>query len=556
MRGLRHPLLAAALLLVGELVFVGCLSASWSCEGPLADQNPHLQPVPAAPSVLDARTVVTATGVTRDDYLTLAESVFGKLLTDHFDCELGGWVSKPYPQDPDLPSPLADGSDVFLAAATYVKATDQATLGECELIPAMWKIFAAMDANLPDHHYSTGISCAKLVWGLDMLGGPAGANPFWASLSEAQRLQFRAWVVTNKDWAPAANNMYLFRAAIRYYVYAWGWADTLAESVADQEQFLDYVTGEGWLYDGPNGINDYCIYSVFGAFLNERLNADRASNGDAPVRPEQSAAYTEVMLRYFLFAGGEDREPMPWSRSNGLYGIGVWIGMPELIVAQGRARGIEPGMYKRVAHLYYRWLEEFWYDGHYFNPYLDPTGVAWYENSFNGNGQAIATLLESYMVAVDTEDVAEVPIPAERMSYDLVYRFGHASDPTYGVRVVNDLTGALGGSRIQKPAYSADVVPPAVQITAPVSGTKVLSPALVAWTGTDAQFYMVYVDGELQALTTAVEVSLPLSTGTHLVQVQAVDRAWNTASDPVMVWVVDAASVQYLPLMLRGYTGS
>ena len=551
-KGLKRPRAAVALMLIAVLVLVGCFSSLRSYRMTQFSSVTHVQLEPASegpvlPGLPVPGTGITPTGVTRDNYLNLAEAVFSNLLSDHFDCELGAWISKPYPQDPDLPSLWADGSNVFLAAAAYIETTGQTTLGGCELLPTMWNIFAVIDTYRPDHHYSTGISCMKLVWGIDLLGGPTETNPFWASLNDAQRLQFREWVITNKDWEPAANNMYLFRAVIRYHLYAWGWDDTLAESITDQEQFLDFVTDAGWLYDGPHGVNDYCIYSVFGALFNERLNVARVLNGDLPVRPEQSEAYTEVMLRYSLFAAGEDREPMPWSRSNGLYGLGIWIGLPEFAVAQGRARGIESGMYKRVARLYCRWLEEFWYDGRYFNPYLDPTGMAAYENSFNGNGQAIASLLEAYMMTAETEDVAEVAIPAERMNYDLLYRFGHLSDPTYGVRVVNDLAGALGGSRIEKPVYSADLTPPVVRITAPVSGTSVLSPVRVVWTGSDVQFYMIYIDEGLQVLTPEVEASLPLSSGLHLIEVGAVDAAWNAAFDHVTVLVTGAISPSPTP---------
>jgi hypothetical protein len=494
---------------------------------------------------------MTPTGVTRDDYLDLAETVFGNLLVDHFDCESGVWTSKLYPQDPDLPSPLADGSAVFAMAATYMTATGETTLQGCDLPATMWRVFENIDAYLPDQHYQTGITCAKLISALDMLGGPTEVNPFWAELDEAQRTQFRQWVITNKDWAPAANNMYIFRASIRYHIYAWGWGDTLAESTADQETFLDFVTSEGWLYDGPNGINDYCIYSVFGAFLNERLNLARVSNGSPPVRLEQSTAYAEAMLRYFMFAAGRYREPMPWSRSNGLYGLGVWIGTPELIVAQGRYSGIESGIYRRAAHLYYDWLVNFWYDGHYFNPYLDPTGVEWYENAFNGNGQVVAALLESYIVTAETDGIDEVPLPAERMNYDLTYRFGHPTDPTYGVRVINDVTDALATSSIEKPAFSADFDPPTVQITTPVSGTTGLSPLLVRWSGDDAEFYMLYGDKELRLLTTTVRTSLPLSLGHHLIRVRGVDSAWSTAADQSVVTIVDASAFLHLPLVLR-----
>ncbi|MBN1657082.1 MAG: DUF2264 domain-containing protein [Anaerolineae bacterium] len=501
------------------------------------------------PMPLAVAPAVDPTGVDRSDYITLAETVLAELLAGPFPCDQGAWVNKLYPQDPDLPSLFADGSEMFLAAANYMQATGHSQLNGCDLPSMMWNTFVSIDSLMPDNHYQTGISCAKLLWGLDALGGPIEMNPFWAPLTGEQRVQFRSWVLANDDWDPVANNMYLFRAAVRYYVYAWGWDDKLAEATADQVTFLDYVTPNGWLYDGSSSANDYAIYSVFGSFFNQRLNAARVENGDAPVQPEFSTQYTAAMLRYFFFAASHNGEPMPWSRSNGLYGLGAWIAMPEIALAGDGANGIERGIYKRAAHLYYLWARDFWYDGNTFNPYLDPTGVAPYENAFNGNGQILSSLLEAYVAAEESEGIAEVALPAEKMSYDLVYRFGDAADRTYGVQVANDLAGGVRGMQIEKPAYSSDWTPPKVEITEPITGSIVFSPTDLAWTASGVQFYRIDVDGIFQILTTTQNISLKLPLGGHLIEVVAVDSAWNLDTDKVFVRVLPLSfERRYLPL--------
>ena len=547
-----------ALLFGGLMVMLGCslLSRVARSSGRQMDHQPSRWPLSTSGEIAPA--AITPTNVTRSDYLTLGRTVLRNILENHFDCDLGNWTSYIYPQDEGQVI-YADGSEIFMAAAGYITATGETSLGGCDLLQTMWNIVAFMDANPPPHlPYQAGISCAKVMWGLQSLGGPTPQNPFWASLNDTQRAQFIDWVSRNKDWEPTgANNMYLFRAATRYLYYAWGWGDTLADATSDQQQYLSYVTDKGWLYDGVSGINDYSIYSFFGASLNYSLNQFRVLYGDEPVEPEKSQVHIEAMLQYFKLTGAANREPTPWSRSNGLYGAGEWLTLPEAAISGGMASGVERGMYKRLAHLYYRWLADFWFDGQYFNPYRDPTGVEWYENSLNSNGQTVATLFQAYQAAEDTEDVVEIAIPAETMSYDLTFRFGH-TDPTYGVRVVNYPAGTPGDSFIEKPAYSDDFTPPTVGITTPTDGQAVLSPVQVTWTGEDVAFYTVYLSDVVRAITTAQTIVLPLSPGVYTVTVEAADGSLNMAQDTVSFEVVTELELPeriYLPMIMKSYTG-
>jgi len=85
-----------------------------------------------------------------------------------------------------------------------------------------------------------------------------------------------------------------------------------------------------------------------------------------------------------------------------------------------------------------------------------------------------------------------------------------------------------------------DTTPPSITITDPADGSYISSNTItVTWSYTEAhlQEFEIYVDGSYKDSTTSTSYTLTLSEGQHTVKVVAIDKAGNTGSDEITVYI-------------------